>query len=151
MTTTDTTETWDSCPGCYAVFTPDGTICPECARSLTTPGVDVVNTTPHAIEVLAEDGTVIATFPPAWRPARVRPERNAPKALVTRQGTLPIVTERYGRVIDLPSPAIGVRLIVSRAVAAALPERDDLIVPTDLVRDESGRVIGCRALGVVVQ
>lgn len=145
------TTTWDSCPGCYAVFTPDGTICPECTRNLITQGVEVVNTTPHAIEVLAEDGTIIATYPGAWRPARVRVERSAPDQLITRQGTLPIVTERYGEVTDLPSPAIGVRLIVSRSIAAASPARDDLLVPTDLIRDASGAVVGCRALGMIQQ
>lgn len=40
-------------------------------------------------------------------------------------------------------------LIVSRLVAEACPERDDLVVPDDTVRDDAGRIIGCRALARV--
>lgn len=34
-------------------------------------------------------------------------------------------------------------------VAEALPERGDLLFPVDLVRDDGGQIIGCRALGQV--
>jgi len=36
--------------------------------------------------------------------------------------------------------------VVSRAVAEALGPREDVFFPTDLVRDEEGRVVGARAL-----
>lgn len=39
-----------------------------------------------------------------------------------------------------------VLFIVSRVVAEAAKDRDDLLIPDDVARDEEGRVIGCRAL-----
>jgi hypothetical protein len=36
--------------------------------------------------------------------------------------------------------------IVDAQLAAVLPEREDLLVPDDLVRDERGRVIGYRGV-----
>ena len=38
--------------------------------------------------------------------------------------------------------------IVSQVMASALPERCDLLYPADLVRDEEGKVIGCKSLGI---
>lgn len=35
--------------------------------------------------------------------------------------------------------------IVSQMVADACPDRDDLLVTSDVVRDDAGRVVGCRA------
>lgn len=38
--------------------------------------------------------------------------------------------------------------IVSSIVAMAYPDRRDLLVPTDPVRDGSGRIIGCKSLSI---
>lgn len=37
--------------------------------------------------------------------------------------------------------------IVSQLVKSALPDREDLLVPAEVVRDEQGHIIGCRSLG----
>jgi len=37
--------------------------------------------------------------------------------------------------------------IVSQLVKSACPGRDDLLVPAEVVRDNSGNIIGCRSLG----
>ena len=60
--------------------------------------------------------------------------------------SIPISSSSYGEVVDLPAPQVGVYYIVSRLVMSACPNRQDLLVPNDLVRDEAGRVIGCRSL-----
>jgi hypothetical protein len=39
--------------------------------------------------------------------------------------------------------------IVSRVVAEAARDRDDLVVPDNVIRDDQGRVIACRALARV--
>jgi len=59
---------------------------------------------------------------------------------------IPIVRRVLGNVQDLPEKKEDTYLIVSQLVADACLGRDDLLVPADLVRDEQGRVIGCRAL-----
>jgi len=50
---------------------------------------------------------------------------------------------------NLPDPPEGVYYIVSLAVAQAA-RRPDLLVPDDMVRDEQGRILGCRRFAVVV-
>jgi len=55
-----------------------------------------------------------------------------------------LVRKRFGSVEGLPDPMPSVAYIVSQVVADACPDRDDLLVPHDMVRDEQGRIIGCR-------
>jgi hypothetical protein len=59
---------------------------------------------------------------------------------------VPVVRVEYGAVSDLPDPAEGTYLIVSLLVAMARPDRHDLLVPVELVRDATGAIAGCRAL-----
>lgn len=51
-----------------------------------------------------------------------------------------------GEVVGLPAPVRGVRYVVSILVAERLPDRDDLLVPGEQVRDAAGRIVGCRSL-----
>lgn len=40
-------------------------------------------------------------------------------------------------------------LVTSLAVANEVPERDDVVIHNEAVRDDQGRIIGCRSLGHV--
>ena len=64
--------------------------------------------------------------------------------------TVPRTHTVYGQVEGLPDPTPGVIYIVSGMIVSALASqgihRDDLLVPGMQVRDEAGRVIGCRSL-----
>lgn len=100
------------------------------------------NLTPHDITVLSADGDVLCVYPAEIPCPRVA-------VVETEAGEIagaPIVYQRYGQVQDLPAEVAGTYLIVSALVQAACPERDDLLIPARLVRDEAGRIIGCRAL-----
>ena len=66
----------------------------------------------------------------------------------TGQTVVRLISQSFGEVEGLPDEESGVRYIVSRLVKSALPEREDLIVPADLIRDASGQIIGCRAFEV---
>lgn len=57
----------------------------------------------------------------------------------------------FGDVQNLPDPESGTIFIVSRAVAEACPDRKDLFFPDDTVRDEQGRIVGCKALASVAK
>ena len=57
-----------------------------------------------------------------------------------------VFKQTFGDVVGLPDPVPGVFLVVSRLVAAACPDRDDLLVPGALVRDAAGQPIGCKGL-----
>lgn len=95
------------------------------------------NLTPHRIAIL---GSSIDPDPAG--PARVA---------VTAEPSgyhagIPIATPSYGEVTGLPEPATETLLIVSKMVADACPERQDLVWPGDPVLDDAGRVIGCLSL-----
>lgn len=59
---------------------------------------------------------------------------------------VPLAVPSYGEVTGLPSARPHVLLIVSKMVADASPERQDLVWPGDVVRDGEGQILGCRCL-----
>jgi hypothetical protein len=63
----------------------------------------------------------------------------------------PIYRTVLGAVEGLPDPAPDTRYIVSRTVAEACPDRDDLLIPDDTVRDEAGRIVACRGFATVAR
>ena len=104
----------------------------------------LVNLTPHVLNLVTGSGTV--TVPPSGTVARVAVTRK-PAGTVTVDGVqVPLYRTTYGAVEGLPDPAPDTLYVVSAVVAAAARDRDDLVVPDDLVRDEQGRVVGARGL-----
>lgn len=112
-----------------------------------TEAVKIVNLTPHDIHFRASyDADPWFTVPASGQVARCSEERV--EAGVVHHGslTLPVNQVRLGQVTGLPDPEPGTIYIVSRLVAEACRDRDDLFIVDDLVRDPEGRVVGCRAL-----
>ena len=107
----------------------------------------LVNLTPHKLILHFPDG--VREVEPSGTVARLEavtePDPNDP-------GT---VIERLGDVTGLPDPEHGTLFVVSRLVAQALaltaPDRDDVRVPGDLLRDKDGRVIGAKGLRRIVR
>jgi hypothetical protein len=104
----------------------------------------LVNLTPH--EVVLVQGETHLVVPPSGTIARAATTRQQVAVLDVDGSTIPVNRVVFGQVENLPGPVEGVWYIVSSIVAQALPERQDLLVPDDTVRDESGRIIGARAL-----
>jgi len=111
--------------------------------------IRVINLTPHEITV---GGLSIA---PDGRVPRLREEtREVGQILVDRDqiqidgdgDTIPVTETVLGQLEGLPGPIDGVVYVVSRLVAEAAPDRDDLYFPGRLVRDKDGRVIGAASL-----
>lgn len=98
--------------------------------------MDIINLTPHAVAVGDR------TFPPSEVVARVDVE-------LTECGDIdgiPLVKGTYGNVTDLPKHNTSTFYIVSTMVRLACPDRTDLGSPSQLIRDETGRIVGCGAL-----
>lgn len=91
------------------------------------------NYTPHAI--LYDSGRGTEEFPSEGT-ARVMEEYYRP------EDGIPVIS--YIRTIGLPDPEPETLIIVSRVVAEQNSHRKDLVFPWLLVRDDKGRVIGCR-------
>ncbi|MCY9577942.1 hypothetical protein [Paenibacillus alvei] len=109
----------------------------------TQEAVNIVNLTPHTINIMPDgtDGDVTSI-----------PSSGEARATTTREhyGTIngiQVYRTKFGTVQGLPKPQKDTIFIVSSITAQAVPEREDVFIPDDIVRDEQGRVIGCRALG----
>ena len=102
----------------------------------------VVNCTPHPVTIV-ENGVVVRTIPSSGEVARLSVSTE-PAGVVLG---IPITRTVFGEPVGLPEPKLGTCYIVSQLVKNALPERDDLVVPAEVVRDAAGNIVGCRSLG----
>lgn len=101
----------------------------------------IINLTPHTINVIVDNGETV-DIQPSGQVARVA-------ATTIKKGEisgLPIFESLFGEVEGLPPRKLGTFYIVSRLVLQACSDRDDLLAPGQLVRDEEGRPIGCKVL-----
>lgn len=101
------------------------------------------NLTPHELNIVTADG--ILDVPASGTVARCS-QREISVDIIHG---VEITRQVFGAVVDLPEPEDGTYYIVSRIVAAACEDRDDLLIPGPLVRDDAGNVIGCKGLSVL--
>ncbi len=105
----------------------------------------IFNLTPHPIHILDEDNKIIRAYPTSGSVARVG-------VINTKKGftidDIPVFSKEFTEAINVPEYKFGTFYIVSQIVKAALPNRDDLIVPDDIVRDNVGNIIGCRSFSI---
>ncbi len=105
------------------------------------------NLTPHPVVVIGMEGKVIMDIPSEGGVLPRASEKRGVLSPLSVEGNVITINEvSMGDVENLPPQEDGVKLIVSRIVASACPEREDLFVPDETVRDEQGRIVGCRAL-----
>lgn len=109
--------------------------------------IKIVNLTPHEISFVFENGSFKVA--PSGVVARVANSSEEVGQICVSKFDLriPIKKTVYGEVEGLPAPAKGVIYIVSSLVAQRVPSRSDVFIPNESVRDENGRIIGCRSLG----
>lgn len=101
----------------------------------------IINLTPHTVNVMSEDGSAILTLE-SEGVARVSSETR----IVDTINGVPVTETLFGEVTGLPTEEAGTFCIVSRMVASAAVGRGDLLVPGLQVRDNEGRVVGCKSL-----
>lgn len=114
----------------------DGTpVC--CWWAEEEPDVRIVNLTPHEIRI----GDVRIPSAGLARCSTVA------VPMYVRGCPVPVVRQRFGEVFGLPDPEDGTIYVVSMPVAQAIGnDRDDIFVPGEQIRDESGRIVGCKSL-----
>jgi hypothetical protein len=114
--------------------------------------MNIVNLTPHALNLMpaGPDGPVV-TIPPSGLVARCAVDRvQVDTVAVAVDGiSVPVNQTRFGEVSDLPDPQPDTIFVVSALVAQAVPDRQDVFIVDDAVRDDQGRIIGARALAHV--
>lgn len=102
----------------------------------------IINLTPHAINFLREDNSVLATIEPSGVVARASQTRER----VSEVNGIPVNQCSYGAVTGLPDPQPETIYLVSALTAQACRNRSDVFIVDDAVRNESGQIIGCRAI-----
>ena len=105
----------------------------------------VVNLTPHEVKIVDGGNNVVAVFP-SDGVARV----SQYDVLVDEINSIPVVKTEFGEVLGLPEPAEDTVFIVSRITVEVARARglntDNLLITSGAVRDDQGRIVGCRAL-----
>lgn len=109
---------------------------------------EICNLTPHAVNLVGDDGNVIRTYEP------IGLARAEQRSVVC--GTLDgieLVKTVFGKVEGLPDYQEGVFYIVSAiTINAAKAEgrtTADLLVVSDTVRNDQGQIIGCKRFAVI--
>ncbi len=106
--------------------------------------VRLVNLTPHPVNIRI--GDIEVALPASAAPARLTGAVEDVGRVRFEGVDVPLVQQRFTGIEGLPAAAAGVHLIVSQLVVDFVADRADLVTPTDLVRDDAGNVIACRAL-----
>ena len=110
------------------------------------------NLTPHDVTIVGEDDETIVVLP-SEGVARAAVSSTVTGSLEVNGSQVNIVTRTFGEPVDLPDPQEGVMIVVSliTAQAAKAVGRDtsDLLVTSDPVRGDDGRIIGCRSFSQV--
>ena len=102
----------------------------------------VINLTPHEVRVIRE-GHDDLVFPPSGKVARL--SMNELSTFDYEGIDIPVDLVEFGHLEDQPLKSQGTWYIVSLPTALAV-KRTDFLVPYAEVRDESGRIVGCRSL-----
>ena len=103
----------------------------------------IKNYTPHQINICNEAGEIVKTFDNSGLIRLKASTENAGEI-----DEVPLSKTIFGEVEGLPEFQEGTFYIVSQLVKSALPNRKDLFVPAEVVRDSSGNIIGCKSLGI---
>lgn len=105
----------------------------------------IINKTPHPVMILDGNNATIMTIPACPSDALIRLKAET----VQDEPIEGVHTTRtvFGEPTGLPEFSKNVFYVVSQIVKSALPERTDLLVPAEVVRDKAGTIIGCRSLG----
>ena len=111
--------------------------------------ITITNCTPHDINIVREDGSVVATIPASGILPRCQATTEEVDTVEVDGVTIPLTASHFGEVTDLPEASDDTLFIVSRVVADASPARHDLVVPDQLVRNEAGQVVGAKSLSFV--
>ena len=102
----------------------------------------IINLTPHAINFVREDSSVLTIIEPRVTIARGSQSRER----VSEVNGIVVNQCSYGAVTGLPDPQPETIYLVSALTAQACRDRNDVFITDDAVRNESGQIIGCRAI-----
>ena len=101
------------------------------------------NFTPHNVVIVMNESTIVI---PSDGIARVTEAKTVTPSIDVDGVIIETFKSSFGEVENLPPQEDGVMVIVSAMAADAAKDRNDLLVPGELVRDNDGNIIGCKSL-----
>lgn len=104
----------------------------------------IINCTPHPINIIGDNNEVIASFPKG----DIIPRLTQKTVQVGGINGIPLTSTNFSETQNMPRKLDGVVYIVSRLVLEDNRDRNDLLVPNEIVRDDDGNIIGCRSLSI---
>lgn len=109
----------------------------------------VINLTPHEVNLVDNEGNPVAAFEPTGTIARAAQKDVKVGAVEVAPGiNVDVVNTTYGEPTDLPQFKEGTYYVVSILTAQAAKAHgrttSDLLVTSDPVRNDEGRIIGCK-------
>lgn len=108
---------------------------------------EIINLTPHSITIMNDNSIILRVIEPSGQLARVSVHTAYTETIDFDNIEIPTSESVYGKVEGLPEEKDSVIYIVSSLVAQRVPERNDVFIPNESVRDDHGRIIGCKSLG----
>ena len=106
----------------------------------------IINATPHAINIIGDNGNILLTVEPSGILVRVSQKTTDDGCITVDEVSIPVTSNTFGDVVGLPEFNPDTIIIVSAMVANACHDRTDLALVNQAVRDDKGRIIGCRSL-----
>ena len=106
-------------------------------------GRTLINLTPHAITFCDAEGNATLTVEPSGQLARCTTKT----VIIGTINGIPVTKTEFGEVEGLPEATENTIFLVSSLVASRVPDRLDVFIPNESVRDDKGRIIGCKSLG----
>ena len=105
----------------------------------------MINMTPHPVNIVDENKSVIKVILPSGNLIRLS---SSTKDSGFSVDDVKITKTIFGNPQGLPEENLGTYYIVSQIVKSAFPNRQDLLVPAEMIRDDQGNIIGCKSLGI---
>lgn len=103
----------------------------------------IINLTPHPVNIVDDSGEIVHTYQKSETMIRLSQTVQKSDPI----DGVPTTITNFGDPEGLQQYKEGTFYIVSQLVKSALPERMDLLVPAEVVRDDQGNIIGCKSLG----
>lgn len=107
--------------------------------------MNLINMTPHDITIVDVNGNIIKVIPASGKLIRLAQFTVSAGFTVD---DVPITITSYSEPNGLPDYELGKFYIVSQLIKSAIPYREDLLVPAEMVRDDKGNILGCKSLGI---
>lgn len=111
--------------------------------------IKIVNLTPHNVNFMGESDKVLHVFERCENPPRLKENKELDGLISFNKYFIRVFRKEFQPETNLPPQIDGVFYIVSNLIASAFPDRNDLLIPDDVVRDNDGQIVGCRGFAKV--